>query len=48
MEYQFEKLKVYQESLDLVEKVYEITKKFPQIEQFGITSRRVGRNPVAA
>ena len=37
--YTFEKLQVYQESMELVEKIYQITKDFPSFEQFGITSQ---------
>ena len=38
-EYDFEKLRVYQESLDLAEKIYEVTSTFPVSEQFGLTSQ---------
>ena len=38
-EYSFEKLAVYQESMDLVEKIYQITKNFPFPEQFGVISQ---------
>ncbi|NLE64299.1 MAG: four helix bundle protein, partial [Elusimicrobia bacterium] len=39
MEYDFEKLHVYQKSLILVERVYAATKDFPKEEQFGVTSQ---------
>lgn len=35
----FEKLKVWQESIELVEGIYTITKKFPADEKFGLTSQ---------
>ncbi|MBI5037883.1 MAG: four helix bundle protein [Candidatus Kerfeldbacteria bacterium] len=35
----FENLKVWQESVDLVSLIYRETKRFPQAEQFGLTSQ---------
>ena len=35
----FEKLRVYQGSLDLSKKIYKLTKSFPKDEIFGITSQ---------
>lgn len=37
MEFYFEKLKVWQESMNLVKEVYLITEKFPIKEQYGLT-----------
>jgi four helix bundle protein len=37
--FDFEKLKVYQKSLDFVDYVYQLSKTFPQNEQYGITSQ---------
>lgn len=37
--FDFEKLKVYQKSLDFVDFVYELTKSFPPNEQYGICSQ---------
>ena len=34
----FEKLNVWQESLDLVEQIYQVTKTFPDDEKFGLVS----------
>ncbi len=39
MEYQFEKLKIWQIGLDLAETAYSMTKYFPKEEQFGLTSQ---------
>lgn len=39
MEYQFEKLTVWQRGMDLVERVYRATRDLPKDEQFGITSQ---------
>lgn len=45
MEYQdnekpnYEKLRIWQESMDLVETIYQMTAKFPREEQFGLTSQ---------
>ena len=38
-EYDFEKLSVYQEAVNLTEKVYEFTTDFPRDELFAITSQ---------
>ena len=38
-EYDFEKLKVYQEATALVQRIYEVSMHFPSNEQFGITSQ---------
>ena len=35
----FKKLKVWQESRELVKEIYKITEKFPMNEQYGITSQ---------
>ena len=35
----FEELRVWQESMELTVKVYHITKKFPNSEQYGLTSQ---------
>lgn len=35
----YEKLRIWQESMNLVESIYGITKGFPKEEQFGITSQ---------
>lgn len=35
----FEKLRVYQQALDLTEVVYRLTRKFPREELFGVTSQ---------
>ncbi|MCP4263979.1 MAG: four helix bundle protein [Candidatus Brocadiaceae bacterium] len=37
--FDFEDLKVYQKSLDYVDIVYEITKKFPKEEMFSLTNQ---------
>ena len=42
--YQFEKLEVWKIGLDLIVQVYELTKKFPDEEKFGLTSQL--RRPV--
>jgi four helix bundle protein len=39
MAFKFEKLKVWQKSLDFTVDVYELTKKFPRQEMFGLTSQ---------
>jgi len=39
MEYQFEKLKVWQMGMALAEAVYTMTQKFPKAEQFGLISQ---------
>ena len=38
-DFKFEDLNVYQKSLDVVDKVYELTKRFPKEEAFGLTSQ---------
>lgn len=38
MEYQFEKLKVWREAIELAEKVYLISKSFPDDEKYGMAS----------
>jgi four helix bundle protein len=37
--FEFEKLRVYQKALDLVDQVYKITKKYPQEERFGLINQ---------
>lgn len=37
--FNFEKLLVYQKSLDFIDKVYDITDKFPQNERFNVTDQ---------
>lgn len=37
--YSFEKLNVWQQSLELVKMIYEITKRFPQEEKFGLSNQ---------
>lgn len=39
MQFNFEKLDVYQEALVLANQVYEITKSFPRDELFGMTNQ---------
>ena len=39
MEFNFEKLKVYQEAIDFADRVYGVVKSFPKEELFGITSQ---------
>jgi four helix bundle protein len=39
MEYDFEKLQVYQEAMNLTEKVYKETKDFPRDELYGVVSQ---------
>lgn len=43
-EHSFEKLNVWQESVDLVELIYKLTDSFPKEEKFGLVSqmRRCG------
>ena len=38
-EFKFEDLNVYQKTLDIIDEVYELTKKFPKEEVFGLTSQ---------
>ena len=37
--YNYEDLKVWQEAMNLVEKIYQLSKIFPKNEQYGITSQ---------
>ncbi|MFD2567896.1 four helix bundle protein [Pseudotenacibaculum haliotis] len=37
--YSFEKLNVWKQSLELVKMIYDITKRFPQEEKFGLSSQ---------
>ena len=37
--FKFEDLKVYQKALDYVDEVYDLTKKFPKDERYGLTSQ---------
>ena len=39
MPFSFEKLEVYQRSLELADRMYEASKSFPREERFGITSQ---------
>jgi len=39
MEYQFEKLKVWQDAIKLAEKIYLVSKKFPDDEKYGMVSQ---------
>lgn len=39
MEFNFEKLEVWQLAMDLIDEIYEITKKYPDDEKFGLTSQ---------
>ncbi len=39
MAHRYEKLTVWQKSMDLVEEIYLITKKFPSDEKFGLTTQ---------
>jgi len=39
IDFDFEKLEVYQRALDFTDAVYELTKSFPKTEQFGIISQ---------
>lgn len=39
MQFNFEKLKVYQDAIELANQIYEITKPFPRNEIFGITNQ---------
>ena len=38
-EYNFEKLQVYQEGMNLVEEIYRITRNFPKEEQYGMIAQ---------
>ena len=46
MEFNFEKLEVYNDAVDYANRVYAITKKFPKDEIFGITNQ-IGRASVS-
>lgn len=37
--FKFEDLKVYQKALDYVDEVYDLTKKFPKDERYGLTTQ---------
>ena len=37
--FKFEELNVYQRTLDIIDKVYDLTKKFPKDEIYGLTSQ---------
>ena len=37
--FQFEKLKVYQKAIDIVDRIYELTSTFPKEELYGLTSQ---------
>lgn len=39
MKFPFENLKVWQEGVELAKEIYRLTKEFPRMEQFGITSQ---------
>ena len=39
MQFNFEKLEVYKDAIELANKIYEITKPFPKSEIFGITNQ---------
>ena len=39
IKFHFEELRAYQKSLDYIDSVYEITKKFPKEERYGLTSQ---------
>lgn len=39
MGFDFEKLKVYKEALDLANEIYQITKQYPKEEVFGVTNQ---------
>lgn len=38
-EYSFEKLEVWKESIELVKMIYDVTKRFPVSEKYGLTSQ---------
>ena len=38
-EYSFEKLEVWKESMELVKMIYDVTKRFPVSEKYGLTSQ---------
>ena len=37
--FEFEKLRIYQKALDFIDRVYEITRKFPAEEKFGLVDQ---------
>ena len=39
MQFEFEKLEIYQKAMEFINKIYEETKNFPKTEQFGLTSQ---------
>ena len=39
MAHRYEKLKIWQKSMSLVEEIYVVTKEFPQDERFGLTTQ---------
>lgn len=39
VDFGFERLEVYQRSLEIANAIYKVTKNFPKDEQFGITSQ---------
>ena len=39
MSFNFEKLVVYQKAIDVIDKIYSLTKKYPRDEIFGLTSQ---------
>ncbi|MCP4650124.1 MAG: four helix bundle protein [PVC group bacterium] len=39
MAFKFEKLKVWEEAVKFAKEIYEVTRKFPKAEQFGLTSQ---------
>jgi len=44
MPFDFEKLEVYKKAIDFANDIYNLTKKFPKDEQFGITSQKKNLN----
>ncbi len=38
-EYSFERLEVWKETIELVKMVYDLTKRFPVVEKYGLTSQ---------
>jgi hypothetical protein len=39
MEYQFEKLKIWQMGMDMAQQIYVVTKQFPDEEKFGLIAQ---------
>lgn len=39
MQFEFEKLEVYQRSIKFVDLIYKLTNKFPKTEQFGLVNQ---------